>query len=148
MRPFNSTFRVSAFRLDRAQAAIRSPRKRQQRSRPAMNRRTVILSVLTVAALIGAVACSDDKPKQGSATSPTQQSGSSAPRAASTSVPFAPAGSTSAAAPGSTADLVKRARPSVVRVRASAGGGPGGQAAGTGTGFVVDERGYIVTNNH
>ncbi|MFN8558647.1 MAG: trypsin-like peptidase domain-containing protein [Dehalococcoidia bacterium] len=47
-------------------------------------------------------------------------------------------------------DLVKRVRPSVVQVRASAGasGAIRGESSGSGTGFVIDDRGYIVTNNH
>jgi putative serine protease PepD len=45
--------------------------------------------------------------------------------------------------PGSVADIAQRVLPSVVSISAeSASGG------GTGTGFVIDSRGYILTNNH
>ncbi|GGW63499.1 S1C family serine protease [Streptomyces griseoloalbus] len=45
--------------------------------------------------------------------------------------------------PGSVAGIAARALPSVVTLHASGAG-----AAGTGTGFVLDERGHILTNNH
>ncbi|MCF2125827.1 trypsin-like peptidase domain-containing protein [Strepomyces sp. STD 3.1] len=46
-------------------------------------------------------------------------------------------------APGSVAALAGRALPSVVTLHVS-----GSDAAGTGTGFVLDDRGHILTNNH
>ncbi|MFD8978400.1 S1C family serine protease [Streptomyces sp. NPDC059564] len=46
--------------------------------------------------------------------------------------------------PGSVAGLAASALPSVVTIEASAGDGEGG----TGTGFVYDEEGHILTNNH
>ncbi|MFD4258981.1 trypsin-like peptidase domain-containing protein [Streptomyces sp. NPDC058534] len=46
-------------------------------------------------------------------------------------------------APGSVAALAARALPSVVTLHVS-----GSDAAGTGTGFVLDDRGHILTNNH
>ncbi|MFB7088087.1 trypsin-like peptidase domain-containing protein [Streptomyces sp. NPDC056296] len=46
-------------------------------------------------------------------------------------------------APGSVAGIAARALPSVVTLHVS-----GGDAAGTGTGFVLDDRGHILTNNH
>lgn len=46
--------------------------------------------------------------------------------------------------PGSVAGLAASALPSVVTIEASAGDGEGG----TGTGFVYDEQGHILTNNH
>ncbi|MEU3946391.1 trypsin-like peptidase domain-containing protein [Streptomyces sp. NPDC029526] len=45
--------------------------------------------------------------------------------------------------PDSVAGIASRALPSVVTLHASGTG-----AAGTGTGFVLDERGHILTNNH
>ncbi|MGW7279518.1 trypsin-like peptidase domain-containing protein [Streptomyces sp. NPDC054844] len=45
-------------------------------------------------------------------------------------------------APGSVAGIAARALPSVVTLHVS------GDAAGTGTGFVLDDRGHILTNNH
>ncbi|MFH7593941.1 trypsin-like peptidase domain-containing protein [Streptomyces racemochromogenes] len=45
---------------------------------------------------------------------------------------------------GSVAGLAAAALPSVVTIEASAGDGEGG----TGTGFVYDEQGHILTNNH
>jgi len=47
--------------------------------------------------------------------------------------------------PGSVADLAKRVLPSVVSISAKSGSGSGGS---TGTGFVIDSAGYILTNNH
>ncbi len=98
------------------------------------------------AALVAGVACSDsDATKRESAAEQA-----TAPAAASkaaeqpTTVPFAaPSQQSGAAARASTPELVKRVRPSVVRVQAGSG-----QGLGTGTGFIIDERGYIVTNNH
>ncbi|MFH8704603.1 S1C family serine protease [Streptomyces rubrogriseus] len=45
--------------------------------------------------------------------------------------------------PDSVAGIAARALPSVVTLHVS-----GGEAAGTGTGFVLDGRGHILTNNH
>ncbi|GGQ88949.1 trypsin-like peptidase domain-containing protein [Streptomyces pilosus] len=45
--------------------------------------------------------------------------------------------------PGSVAGIAAQALPSVVTLHVSGGG-----AAGTGTGFVLDERGHILTNDH
>ncbi|EFG64708.1 S1C family serine protease, partial [Streptomyces sp. SPB074] len=44
---------------------------------------------------------------------------------------------------GSIADLAARSLPGVVTLRAA-----GSREAGTGTGFVLDDRGHILTNNH
>ncbi|NXY94847.1 trypsin-like peptidase domain-containing protein [Streptomyces sp. BR123] len=46
--------------------------------------------------------------------------------------------------PGTIAGLAATALPSVVTIQASAGDGEGG----TGTGFVYDQQGHILTNNH
>ncbi|MEI5098976.1 trypsin-like peptidase domain-containing protein [Streptomyces sp. PmtG] len=46
--------------------------------------------------------------------------------------------------PGSVADIANKALPSVVTLEASSGSGEGG----TGTGFVYDKEGHILTNNH
>ncbi|MFG2293130.1 S1C family serine protease [Streptomyces sp. NPDC048603] len=46
--------------------------------------------------------------------------------------------------PGSVAGLAAHALPSVVTIQAQAGDGEGG----TGTGFVYDQQGHILTNNH
>ncbi|MET9695539.1 trypsin-like peptidase domain-containing protein [Streptomyces sp. NPDC006529] len=46
--------------------------------------------------------------------------------------------------PGSIAGLAAKALPSVVTIEAQGGDGEGG----TGTGFVYDEQGHILTNNH
>ncbi|NUP15774.1 MAG: PDZ domain-containing protein [Streptomyces sp.] len=48
-----------------------------------------------------------------------------------------------ARAPGSVAGIAARALPSVVTLHVS-----GSEAQGTGTGFVLDDRGHILTNNH
>lgn len=45
--------------------------------------------------------------------------------------------------PGSVADIAKRVIPSVVSISAKSG-----RSGSTGTGFVIDSAGYILTNNH
>ncbi|MBL1095904.1 S1C family serine protease [Streptomyces coffeae] len=50
---------------------------------------------------------------------------------------------TGSRAPGSIAGIAARALPGVVTIHVR-----GGSAEGTGTGFVLDERGHILTNNH
>jgi putative serine protease PepD len=45
--------------------------------------------------------------------------------------------------PGSVADIAQRVLPSVVSISAR-----GARGGGTGTGFVIDSTGYILTNNH
>ncbi|MGK5732242.1 S1C family serine protease [Streptomyces sp. URMC 124] len=51
---------------------------------------------------------------------------------------------TESRSPGSVADIANKALPSVVTIEAQSGGGEGG----TGTGFVYDTEGHILTNNH
>src|SRR4051812_40919848 len=58
--------------------------------------------------------------------------------------------------PGSVADIYRRVSPGVVFVSSSGGSGggsvlggnPGGGNAATGSGFVFDDQGHIVTNDH
>ena len=60
--------------------------------------------------------------------------------------------------PGSVADIYRRVSPGVVFVSSSSsgggggggilGGGQGGGSAATGSGFVLDDKGHIVTNDH
>ena len=54
--------------------------------------------------------------------------------------------------PTSVADIYSRVEPSVVFVQANSGRGqlpfPGGGRAASGSGFVVDDKGHIVTNDH
>jgi putative serine protease PepD len=53
--------------------------------------------------------------------------------------------------PGTVAAVAAKALPSVVTIEAKAGGGVGGNGeteGGTGTGFVYDKEGHILTNNH
>ena len=112
-----------------------------------------LAGVAAATVLAGAVACSDSK----STTSPTQSSDTLGGGSQATTVALqTPARNQSASASLSDASspnqVVKAVRPSVVRVRA--GGqqtGPFGQVQrgeGTGTGFIIDSNGYIVTNNH
>ncbi|PHQ50882.1 protease [Streptomyces cinnamoneus] len=51
---------------------------------------------------------------------------------------------TESRAPGSVADIAGKALPSVVTIEAQSNSGEGG----TGTGFVYDKQGHILTNNH
>jgi putative serine protease PepD len=60
-------------------------------------------------------------------------------------------GSAPAPKPGSVADIYRRVSPGVVFVQSSSGGGAsllGGGSAATGSGFVYDTQGHIVTNDH
>ncbi|MFB7515716.1 S1C family serine protease [Streptomyces sp. NPDC056144] len=51
--------------------------------------------------------------------------------------------------PGTVAAVAAKALPSVVTIQAKSGGSPGESGeGGTGTGFVYDKEGHIVTNNH
>ncbi|MFE5852507.1 S1C family serine protease [Streptomyces sp. NPDC056500] len=57
--------------------------------------------------------------------------------------------------PGTVASVASKALPSVVTIEAKASGGGGGgdieggqEEGGTGTGFVYDQEGHILTNNH
>jgi S1-C subfamily serine protease len=115
-----------------------------------------VLGTLVVALLLvgGAVACDDEKASSPSSagltaarteTATSPQSVSQSPGASSQDRP--------ADQSENATDVVVKVWESVVRIRA--GGqrqsGPSGTTPapeGTGTGFVIDERGYIVTNNH
>ena len=112
-----------------------------------------LLPLVAAALLLGAAACGDDDAKarlSGDATATAQRDAS--PQAGSR-----PSGSPSPTAaadePLDATEVIRSVRESVVRIRA--GGeqpampfGAVVPAEGTGTGFIVDERGYIVTNNH
>ncbi|MFF8275640.1 S1C family serine protease [Streptomyces lateritius] len=50
--------------------------------------------------------------------------------------------------PGTVAAVANKALPSVVTIQAKSGGVESEGEGGTGTGFVYDEEGHIVTNNH
>ncbi|MFF1506892.1 S1C family serine protease [Streptomyces sp. NPDC058326] len=50
--------------------------------------------------------------------------------------------------PGTVAAVAARALPSVVTIQAKSGGSQPEGEGGTGTGFVYDQEGHIVTNNH
>ncbi|QES20993.1 protease [Streptomyces venezuelae] len=50
--------------------------------------------------------------------------------------------------PGTVAAVAAKALPSVVTIQAKSGGAQGESEGGTGTGFVYDQEGHIVTNNH
>ena len=116
----------------------------------------VSLIFMAVILLGVAVACSDDEDGNGSSAAAT----TTAPTAAAVAgqqTPTAQAQPQSAGAGGATNDatgVVQRVRESVVRVRAGAQAqqrGPFGAAPapeGTGTGFVISDQGFVVTNNH
>lgn len=100
--------------------------------------------------LVGAAACTNDKdsnePAAAESTSTTQVQTALQTPSRNESASASVGGNASAT------EVIKAVRPSVVRIRA--GGqqtGPFGQTGrgeGTGTGFIIDSRGYIVTNNH
>jgi S1-C subfamily serine protease len=64
----------------------------------------------------------------------------------------APSGSAPAPRAGNVADVYARVSPGVVFVQANSGRGqlpfPGGGQAASGSGFVIDDEGHIVTNDH
>ncbi len=96
--------------------------------------------------LLGAVACTNDK-------SDTSSNASTATSASvQTTALQAQNGTSSLKDDADPNEVVKAVWPSVVRIRANnqqAGAfGTVGRGEGTGTGFIVDDRGYIVTNNH
>jgi len=96
-------------------------------------RRAVLLTLFLAAILVAA--CGGGQPAPVATPSPG---------ATSTPGPPTPTPVTGPPPISSTADLVERLRPSVVQILS--------QTAtledGGGTGFIVDKRGYIVTNNH
>ena len=122
------------------------------------------LSLIAAAAVVAGAACTDNNSASSTATSTTVSGSSqsatapavarSATSSASTAAGGAGSGSNgrtgTTAAVMDSATLARQVRPSVVRVRAGAGstGGFSAQNTGTGTGFVIDAQGYIVTNNH
>ncbi len=109
---------------------------------------SVVAGLVLVAA---AAACSDDSSKNGAASDPASPPAATgavatASNAATTTAPLANA---QRGGEMIVPELVKRVRPSVVRVSAiGTSGRLAQQSAGTGTGWFVDERGYVVTNNH
>ena len=104
-------------------------------------------------------ACSDDAEPQAAATATPPPatapavaggSGTPTPSPSPSAMPTTAVPTTSGAGP---AQVVQQVRGSVVLIRAgtAAPTGPFGSrsgGAGTGSGFVIDARGYIVTNNH
>jgi S1-C subfamily serine protease len=112
-----------------------------------MRARLIVAVALFVAA---AAACSDDEDGAGTGAAAT-----TVPTTAAVSDQRTPAAQPNGAG-GATNDatmVVQRVRESVVRVRAGAQArrGPFGSAPapeGTGTGFVIAEQGFVVTNNH
>jgi serine protease Do len=115
----------------------------------------VLVLTLLLSGLL--VACDDDDASTSTAEStatvteasaPTATSGTGASGAAATVAPAA--GQTGGA--NSAEAVVQAVRQSVVLIRAGASQtGPSGQVQrgeGTGSGFIIDARGYVVTNNH
>src|SRR5262249_15100786 len=111
-----------------------------------MQRLLPIFAAITL--LAGVAACSKDQ-KSGSNGSSASASGAVATTLANGGSSNAPASFSEAHSPS---EVIKAVHQSVVRVRA--GGqqtnafGRVQQGQGTGTGFIIDGRGYIVTNNH
>ena len=109
---------------------------------------SALLGALTVAVVVVALALGgvfdDDDP----ATAPAPASAPAQQRATST-----PAATAASAAQRTVADVYERANPGVVGIEVgptspgAALGGGGGQAA-TGSGFVLDRQGHVLTNEH
>jgi serine protease Do len=95
--------------------------------------------------LLGAVACTSDKTNTSTSTSDTAAT-------AQTSALQTQNDARSLNDNADSNDVVKAVWPSVVRIRANgqqtSALGTAQRGEGTGTGFIVDQRGYIVTNNH
>jgi putative serine protease PepD len=93
-------------------------------------------AVVAVLALAGAFDGSDTTVRDQAATTPPR---ATSPAAART-------------APAAVADIYSRVSPGVVFVQANSGRGqlpfPGGGQAASGSGFVIDDQGRIVTNDH
>jgi S1-C subfamily serine protease len=100
-------------------------------------------ALLLVVGVLVAACTSDDG---GGEASSTPSDTSSTPTATNTSQP------TADPVIGNTVELVEQLRPSVVHVRTSVTAlnvlGQSFTQQGVGTGFIIDEAGYIVTNNH
>jgi S1-C subfamily serine protease len=111
------------------------------------------LPLLAAAILVGsAVACTDDKAKTAGGE---QEARAETASTQTITLQNQNAPTVAAAAPsGSATEVVQAVSDSVVRVRAGdtprqgAFGAVQSASEGTGTGFIVDSRGYIVTNNH
>ena len=102
-----------------------------------MHRALIPLSLIATALLLAAVACNGDD--DGATVSPT---GAATPTP--TASPAETPSQTTASLPSddgelTTVELVEQLRPSVVQIQTE---------AGAGTGFIIDEDGHIVTNNH
>jgi putative serine protease PepD len=98
-----------------------------------------IAGVVSVGAVVGVLAIAgafDDGSSETSAGTPTPSASPGAPRSA----------------PASVAGIYERVSPGVVFVQANSGRGelpfPGGGRAASGSGFVIDDEGRIVTNEH
>ncbi|MGE0539101.1 MAG: S1C family serine protease [Dehalococcoidia bacterium] len=95
--------------------------------------------------LLGAVACTND-------TNDSPSNTDTAAASAQTSALQTQNSTRSLNDAADSNDVVKAVWPSVVRIRANgtqtSAFGTAQQGEGTGTGFIVDQRGYIVTNNH
>ncbi len=100
-------------------------------------RKLIVLAISLLAAAAVFLACSDD-------ASPT-----STP---ATSITSSPREDGSANDVSTTAELVEQLRPSVVHILSEAASlddfGQLTPSSGVGTGFIIDEEGHIVTNNH
>ncbi|GAB2725052.1 S1C family serine protease [Streptomyces bullii] len=106
-------------------AAVATPEQRRRRARKALLVGAVLLAV--VSGGVGGVAGAYLERNGGVGTVELPQAGKE------------PAGR----APGSVAGIAARALPSVVTLHVS-----GSDEQGTGTGFLLDTRGHILTNNH
>ncbi len=107
------------------------------------------LLAVTALALLGA-ACGDDS---SSSSPPASTATASAQAAAFSTSPATFTASSGAGGPAlSTVDLVQRLRPSVVHIASEVATadifGQVNPQQGVGTGFIIDDQGDIVTNNH
>src|SRR5689334_1742087 len=109
-----------------------------------MMRCRILAALLLLAGIL--TACSDDDEPKSVATPSPPAAGSAS---AGNSAPPAQGG-VLAAGPDAAAAVVQQVRDGVVLIRTGTvlQSGTLGGGEGTGSGFVVDPRGYIVTNNH
>ncbi len=108
----------------------------------------VLLPLLAAFVVALSAACSNDA-KTAAVASPAASATGGAAVSPLVSTQQPPTAAPSNGQTMTVQELVKLVRPSVVRVSVTGRTGAFGQAnSGTGTGFVIDASGYILTNNH
>jgi S1-C subfamily serine protease len=118
-----------------------------------MMKARLLLAAALMLAGISAACADDDNADSGASAAQTATAAASPPATAGGAATTTPAGRAATAGGDDATEIVRNVRESVVRIRAGgqAQRGPFGTAQpaqGTGTGFIIDQQGHIVTNNH